>query len=169
MKRVIVLHGNGRIGAFLIPLLIREGYHVLNISRSGKSSTFREDPAWGDVEHVILDREAAMKDGIFGQKIAQLRPDILIDIRSFTTDQVRPLVESLQGNVDHMIFTGTDWIHGRPEFACCTEEQSRDCRRLGPYGYEKKLMADYLLTQYSTNRVPVTVLHPGHLTQKNTW
>lgn len=167
MKRVVVLHGNGRIGSFLIPLLVREGFEVLNVSRSGKPSKFLEDPSWNKVNHVLLDREATTRDGTFGKRIAELHPDILIDIRSFTTNQVKPLVESLAGKIEHMIFTGTDWIHGKPEFSCCTEEQSRDCACFGPYGYEKLLMTEYLLREYDRTGLPVTVLHPGHLTQKN--
>ena len=167
MKRVVVLHGNGRIGAFLVPMLVQEGYEVLNVSRSGKPSMFRQDPTWNQVGHVILDREVATQTGTFGRQIAELHPDILIDIRSFTTAQVKPLVEALTGNVEHMIFTGTDWIHGRPEFACCTEEQSRDCACFGPYGYEKLLMTEYLLAEHARTGLPVTVLHPGHLTQRN--
>lgn len=87
MKRVVVLHGNGRIGSFLIPLLVREGFEVLNVSRSGKPSKFLEDPSWNKVNHVLLDREATTRDGTFGKRIAELHPDILIDHRSFTTNR----------------------------------------------------------------------------------
>lgn len=167
MKTAVVLHGNGKIGGYLIPMLVQKGYEVVNVSRSGKPSQYVEDPAWDKVYQVIMDRAAETAAGTFGDSIAALKPDVLVDIRSFTTDDVKPLVEALDGKVEHMLITGTDWIHGRSQFPNCTEEQARNSEEFGPYGYGKHLMSRYLIDQHSKTGLPVTILHPGHLTMKN--
>jgi nucleoside-diphosphate-sugar epimerase len=147
--------------------LVEKGYDVVNVSRSGQPSKYLEHPAWKKVHQVLMDREAETKAGTFGDSIATLRPDILIDIRSFSLDDVKPLVEALNGKIEHMLITGTDWIHGRSQFSACTEEQARNSEEFGPYGYGKHLMSLYLLEQYRKTGLPVTILHPGHLTMKN--
>lgn len=167
MKRAVVLHGNGKIGGYLIPMLVEKGYEVVNISRSGKPSSYVQSPAWGDVRQVIMDRAEETLRGTFAPSVAALKPDILIDIRSFTIDDVQPLAETLNGKIEHMLVTGTDWVHGRSQFSNCTETQARNCEEFGPYGYGKHLMSQYLLEQHKKTGFPVTIFHPGHLTMKN--
>lgn len=167
MRRAIVLHGNGKIGGYLIPMLVERGYEVVNISRSGKPSGYVQSSAWDKVHQVIMDRAEETRQGTFGSSVASLKPDILIDIRSFTVEDVEPLVKSLDGKIQHMLVTGTDWVHGRSQFAGCTEDQARDCGEFGPYGYGKHLMSRYLVERHQKTGFPVTVFHPGHLTMRN--
>lgn len=167
MSTAVVLHGNGRIGGYLVPMLVERGYEVVNISRSGKPSPYVENPCWEQVHQVVMDRAAEMTAGTFGETIASLKPDVLVDVRSFTVEDVKPLAQALRGKVRHMLITGTDWVHGRSQFAGCTEDQARDCEEFGPYGYQKHLMSRYLIEQYQKNELPVTIFHPGHLTMKN--
>lgn len=83
MKTVVILHGNGKIGGCLVPLLVESGYAVVNISRSGRPSKYVDSPAWAEVHQVIMDRAAETAAGTFGESVAALKPDILIDILLF--------------------------------------------------------------------------------------
>jgi nucleoside-diphosphate-sugar epimerase len=81
--KVIVIGATGHIGTFLIPRLVAAGYEVVAASR-GAREPYQPHRAWADVERVNIDRVAEESAGTFGERIASLRPDIVIDLICIT-------------------------------------------------------------------------------------
>jgi nucleoside-diphosphate-sugar epimerase len=113
------------------------------------------------VERVQVDRELEDSVGIFGRRVLDLRPDVVIDMICFTLESARLQVEALQGNVQHFLHCGTIWVHGPTVQAPTSEEQPR--RPFGQYGIQKEEIETYLLDQARRQGFPATVLHPGHI------
>ena len=82
MSRIVVIGGSGHVGSYLVPALVQRGHEVVNVSR-GAAKPYRPHFAWSLIENVTLDRGAEEKAGRFGAKIAELRPDIVVDMISF--------------------------------------------------------------------------------------
>lgn len=54
--KIVVIGGTGHIGTYLVPLLVKAGNDVISITR-GQSKPYKEDAAWINVEHLIIDRD----------------------------------------------------------------------------------------------------------------
>src|SRR5690349_14378191 len=104
--RIVVIGGSGHIGTFLIPRLVRAGHEVVSISR-GQRSSYLADPAWEQVRHVPADRSAEDREGTFPERVAGLRPDVVIDLICFTLDSATALVERLRGETGHLLHCGS--------------------------------------------------------------
>ncbi len=144
-----------------MPRLVAAGHEVVAISR-GVSTPYRDDPAWENVERIALDREAGDADGTFGAAIADLNPDVVIDMVCFTRDSAEKLVDAIRGRVDLLLSCGTIWIHGPASAVPVEEHEARNA--FGDYGTQKAEIEEYLLTQSRDGGVPTSVLHPGHIT-----
>jgi nucleoside-diphosphate-sugar epimerase len=153
--RAVVVGGTGHIGTYLVPNLVRSGHDVAVISR-GSRQAYTPDPLWQDVDMVTCDREAAEADGTFGTLVASLRPDAVMDLTCFTTDQARQLVEALDGQ--HIVQTGSVWSYGPSTLVPTTEDAPK--HPYGEYGVNKLAVENYLLSQ---DRVRASVVHPGHI------
>jgi len=154
--RVVVIGGTGHIGTYLVPSLVRAGHRPVVISR-GTRQPYRVDPAWGDVEMVTCDREAAEQDGDFGSLVAGLRPDVVVDLTCFTPAQARQLVEALDGQ--HVVHTGSVWSYGPSTLVPTTEDAPK--HPYGNYGVNKLAIERYLIGEQ--DRVRASVVHPGHI------
>lgn len=158
--RAVVIGGRGKVGTYLIPMLSELGYDVVNVSR-GKSNPFLENSAWSKVEQVALDREREEANGTFGTKIAELNPDIVIDMICFTPESMMQLIEALRGKVRHYLCCGSAWIHGYSSVVPCHEFEDRN--PLCEYGKNKLKMEEILSYEYAVNGFPGTIVHPGHI------
>ena len=158
--RIVVIGGTGHIGTYLVPRLVEAGHEVISISR-GQRDPYRPHSAWKDVRRIAIDREAADKAGTFSDQVRDLCPDTVIDNKCYTVDSARLLVEALRGRVQHLISTGTIWVHGHSVSVPTTEEQPR--RPFGEYGIKKAAVEAYLLDQARRHGFPATILHPGHI------
>jgi nucleoside-diphosphate-sugar epimerase len=158
--RVVLIGGKGHVGTYLVPRLVEAGCTVINVSR-GQHQPYQPHPAWQAVRQVTLDRAAAEAEGLFGERIAALEADAVIDMVCFTLASAQHLAESLAGRVQHLLHCGTIWVHGHTVAAPTTEEQPR--RPFGSYGEQKAAIEAYLLDQARRRGLPVTVLHPGHI------
>jgi nucleoside-diphosphate-sugar epimerase len=161
VSRVVVIGATGHVGGYLVPRLVAAGHEVVAISR-GLSTPYRDDPAWESVQRVALDREAGDADGTFGAAIADLNPDVVIDMVCFTRDSAEKLVDAIRGRVDLLISCGTIWIHGPATAVPVAENEAREA--FGDYGTQKSEIEEYLLAQSRDGGVPAIVLHPGHIT-----
>src|SRR5690606_39575645 len=92
MSRIVVIGGSGHVGSYLVPRLFELGHEVVNVSR-GAAKPYRPHHAWDGIEQVALDRVAEEKAGQFGQKIADLQPDIVVDMIAFDLDSTRHIVD----------------------------------------------------------------------------
>src|SRR4029453_1289192 len=114
--RLVVTGGSGHIGTFLIPRLVRAGHEVISISR-GQRASYTDDPAWTQVRQGVADRAAEDSEGIFGDRVAGLRPDAVIDLICFTVDSATALVQRLRGETGHLLHCGPLWRAGpSPKF-----------------------------------------------------
>ena len=158
--RITLIGGTGHIGTYLVPRLVAAGHDVTVVSR-GERDPYRDDAAWGRVETVELDREAAEERGEFGDRVAATDPDAVVDLICFDVESARSLVESLRGEVRHLVHCGTVWVHGPSVAVPTTEDEPR--RPFGDYGVKKAEVEEYLHDEARRNGFPATVLHPGHI------
>lgn len=158
--RVVVIGGSGHIGTYLIPMLVEKGHEVINITR-GQSQPYLPNAVWLDVQQIAADRAAEDKAGTFGQRVRDLKPDVVIDLICFTEVSARQLVEALRGQVQQFLHCGTIWIHGHSTVVPASEDQPR--YPFGEYGTQKAAIEAYLLHEARRNGFPATALHPGHI------
>ncbi len=175
MARVVIIGGSGHVGTYLVPRLAEAGYDVINVTR-GQSQPYLPHAAWNSVQSVQMDREQAEQNGTFGQQIADLKPDIVIDMVCFTVASAQQIVTALRGQVQHFLHCGTVWVHGFPVEQPMLESAPR--KPLIPphvapdavadylkndYAAQKAAIEAYLLDEARRSRFPVTLLHPGHI------
>jgi nucleoside-diphosphate-sugar epimerase len=160
--RTVIIGGTGHIGTYLVPRLVEAGHEVVNVSRNQRQP-YQLNAAWDQVEFIVLDRAVAEAEGAFGACIAELEPDLVIDLICFRLESAQQLVEALRqaGRVRHFLHCGTIWVHGHSTVVPATEDLPR--RPFGEYGVQKAAIEDYLLYEARVNNFPATVLHPGHI------
>jgi nucleoside-diphosphate-sugar epimerase len=155
--KIVVVGGSGHIGTFLVPRLVRAGHEVVNISR-GARSAYVDAPEWRQVRQVVADRQQDDRDGVFGDRVAQLRPDVVVDLVCFTLESATALVERLRGEVGHLLHCGSIWRYGPSRKAPIAEDAGTP--PIGDYGIAKDRIARMLKEE--TDLV-TTSLHPGHI------
>ena len=158
--KVVVIGGTGHIGTFLIPGLIEAGHEVTVVSRQQRSP-YQKNEAWQQVEMVSLDRKVLERENRFGRRIAELAPQVVIDLICFDVDSARHLVSALEDKVQHLLHCGSLWVHGYKVETPSEEWHAK--RPIGEYGMKKAAIEAYLLEDVDQTRLPVTVIHPGHI------
>ncbi|WP_066515172.1 NAD-dependent epimerase/dehydratase family protein [Curtobacterium ammoniigenes] len=158
--RIVVIGATGHIGTFLIPRLVRAGHEVVTISR-GTRSAYVDAPEWQSVEQITADREAEDRDGTFPDRVAALRPDVVVDLISFTLESSTALVERLRGTVGHLVFCGSIWRAGESRILPMTESNATP--PFGEYGVQKDRIARMLAEETAHGGLVTTSLHPGHI------
>lgn len=158
--RAVVIGGTGHIGTYLVPALVELGYEVISVMR-GQRQPYIPHAAWTTVRRIEADREAEDKAGTFAGRIVDLRPDIVIDLISFTEDSARQMVEALRGKVHHYLHCGTIWVFGHSTHVPATEDLPK--RPFGEYGIQKAAIEDYLLGEARRTGFPATILRSGHI------
>ena len=158
--RIVVVGGSGHIGTFLIPRLVRGGHEVVNISR-GQRGSYLDDPTWQEVRHVAADRVAEDRDGTFPSRVADLQPDVVIDLICFTLDSATALVDRLRGQTGHLLHCGSIWRCGPSLRLPITEDNAAP--PIGEYGIAKAATAQMLKTETRSGGLATTSIHPGHI------
>jgi nucleoside-diphosphate-sugar epimerase len=158
--RTVVIGGTGHIGTYLVPELVRLGHDVVVLSR-GERSPYQSSGAWNRIEQLHVDRDAEDAAGTFAKRVTELRPDVVIDLICFTEDSARQLAEAMHGKVQHLLHCGTIWVHGPSTMVPTREDAPR--RPFGEYGIQKAAIESYLLDRARRDGLPVTVIHPGHI------
>ena len=159
-RRVVVIGGSGHIGTYLIPLLIARSYHVINVSR-GTAKPYTPHPAWDRVEHLSIDRTAEEEAGTFGNRIASLNADIVIDLIAFKLPSVQQLYEALRGKIEQYIFCSTIWVYGHSVTVPTTEAEH--CDPPDEYGKGKVECERFLMEKARKDGYPATSFRPGHI------
>jgi nucleoside-diphosphate-sugar epimerase len=158
--RIMVIGGTGHVGTYLVPRLVGAGHEVICLTR-GLSRPYTDHVAWNDVERIVVDREAEDQAGTFAGRVADLSPDVVIDMVCFTVDSARHLVDGLRGRVDHLISCGSIWMHG-PSLKLPLHEDSVTTP-FGEYGIQKAAIARLLREETERGGLATTTLHPGHI------
>lgn len=155
-----MIGGSGHVGSYLVPRLVERRHEVVNVSR-GAASPYRPHAAWKMVEQVVCDRKAEEAKGVFGARIADLKPDIVIDMLSFELAGTQQLVEALQGRIEQYLFCSTIWVYG-PATAIPTLETD-ETNAIDSYGINKAKIEVWLSQQARTKGFPATSFRPGHI------
>ena len=92
--KVVVIGGSGKVGTYLVPMMVQRGYAVTVVSRS-MSEPYIKDIAWKKVDRVLLDRQKMDNDNTFAKTIAALEPDIVIDLVCFTAKSLKFLADDI--------------------------------------------------------------------------
>nr|WP_314257333.1 NAD-dependent epimerase/dehydratase family protein [uncultured Devosia sp.] len=160
MSRIVVIGATGHIGTHLVPRLAMAGHEVVAVSR-GKAQPYQLSPVWKHVERVIVDRDFNEAEGTFGEAIAALQGDVVVDCICFMPSSSRQLADALTGQVNHLIHIGTIWTHGTSSVVPTLESSVK--RPFGEYGLAKAEIEFDLLRRAAQQRFPVTIVHPGHI------
>jgi nucleoside-diphosphate-sugar epimerase len=160
MARVVIIGGSGHVGTYLVPRLVEAGHSVVNVSR-GQRQPYSPHGAWSVVETVTADRAAEEQAGTFGERIAALDADVVIDMICFTLPSAQHLVEALRGRVQQFLHCGTIWVYGHNATVPATEDQPLNA--FGDYGTQKAGIEAWLLGEARRNGFPATVFRPGHI------
>jgi nucleoside-diphosphate-sugar epimerase len=158
--RIAIIGGTGHIGSYLTPMLAEAGHSVICVCR-GTRQPYREHAVWSTIEYLRIDRSEEEREGTFGNRIADLGAEAVIDLTCYYPDSAKQLVNALRGGARHLLHCGTIWVHGRSGSAPTTEDEPR--QPFGDYGMRKAAIEALLLKQSEADGVPVTVVHPGHL------
>jgi nucleoside-diphosphate-sugar epimerase len=160
MARIIVIGGSGHVGSYLVPRLVELGHEVVNVSR-GNAKPYRPHYAWNVIENVAMDRAAEEKAGTFGTRIADLHPDIVVDMIAFDLASTKHIVESLRGKIEHYIFCSTIWVYGGLTSVPSTEADP--VNPIDSYGTGKAESEAWLMQQARVHGFPATAFRPGHI------
>jgi nucleoside-diphosphate-sugar epimerase len=158
--RVVVIGATGHVGGYLIPRLVAAGHDVVAISRSGQPR-YRSHPSWSKVQQVLADRDADDAAGTFVQRLADLKPDVVIDMICFTPESAEQLIDALSGRIEFLVHCGTIWVHGPATEVPTTEDAPR--RPFGEYGIGKAAIEQRLQHASRRGRLSSIILHPGHI------
>jgi nucleoside-diphosphate-sugar epimerase len=158
--RVVVIGATGHIGSYLVPRLVRAGHEVTAVSR-GEREPYHEAAEWRSVQRVSVDRAAEEADGVFGKRIADLQPDVVVDLICFTPASAHHLIGALRPTRPLLLHCGTIWVHGRTARVPVTEDEPRTS--FGEYGTDKAAIEALLHREALGGGVPSVVLHPGHI------
>jgi nucleoside-diphosphate-sugar epimerase len=144
----------------LIPRLVAAGHQVVAASR-GAREPYQPHQAWAKVERVKIDRTTEEAAGTFGERIAALRPDVVIDLICFTLESAQHLLRALQKRDVLLLHCGTIWVHGHSTIVPTVESQARE--PFGDYGIKKAAIEKWLLEQARRKEIRTAILHPGHI------
>jgi nucleoside-diphosphate-sugar epimerase len=158
--RVVVLGGSGHIGTFLVPRLVRAGHEVVNLTR-GSREPYVPDEAWSAVEQIVVDRAAEDAAGTFGDRVAALQAEVVVDLICFTPESAAALVAALRGRTAQLIHCGTIWRYGASVKQPMREDDSSP--PFGEYGTQKAAIAELLAAETESGGLVTTVLQPGHI------
>ena len=160
MSRIVVIGATGHVGTYLVPRLVRAGHEVVVLSR-GEREPYVPAPEWRAVERVTADREAEDAAGAFGERIAALAPDAVVDMVCFTPESAGQLLDALRPTRPLLLHCGTIWVHGPVARVPVTEDEPRTA--YGEYGTGKAAIEALLQRETVAGGVPSVVLHPGHI------
>jgi nucleoside-diphosphate-sugar epimerase len=160
MSRIVVIGATGHVGTYLVPRLVRAGHDVVALSR-GVREPYLPAPEWRRVERVAIDREAEDAAGTFGERIAALAADAIVDMLCFTPASAQQLVDALRPTRPLLLHCGSIWVHGPVARVPVTEDEPRTA--FGVYGLGKAAIEALLHRETIAGGVPSVILHPGHI------
>ena len=127
----------------------------------GTRETYQPHRAWTQVERLRIDRSTQEAAGTFGDSIAALRADVVIDLICFTLESAQHLVHALRESEVLLLHCGTTWVHGHSTIVPTVESQPRE--PFGDYGIRKAAIEEWLLEAARGEVIQAAILHPGHI------
>jgi nucleoside-diphosphate-sugar epimerase len=160
MSRIVIIGGSGHVGSYLVPLLVERGHQVINVSR-GAAAPYRRHSAWSEVESVLLDRRAEEQAGTFGDSIAALKADIVVDMIAFDLASTQQVVNALRGAVEHYLFCSSIWVYGH--YVTIPSSETEPVCPIDEYGRGKAECEAWLMREARLTGFPATCFRPGHI------
>ena len=151
MKIAVIIGGRGKVGGYLAPMLVREGYRVVSVGR-GKTEPFVKDAARDQIEQVTLDRDQTG----FEEEIRKLNADVVVDMICFKNEDMLRFIDMLRGSIEHYLVCGSVWMHGAGGTVPYAETEYRE--PLEEYGIQKHLMDLSIIAEYQKNGFPGTAV-----------
>lgn len=111
MRHAVVLGATGRVGSWLVPRLMQAGYAVSAVTRGRRQPAVWHD-AWHNVPGYPLDRATTTVEGVFGDEIAGLAPDVVIDLLPPNLVATEQLTQALTGSGVLLVQAGCITVHG---------------------------------------------------------
>src|ERR1700741_2026839 len=127
----------------------------------GTRDPYHASPQWESVTRVTVDRDAEDEAGTFGTRVADLRPDVVIDLICFTAASARQLTDALRPSRPLLVHCGTIWVHGPALRVPVTEDEPRTA--YGEYGTGKAAIEALLQRETIAGGAPSIFLPPGHI------
>lgn len=159
--KAVVIGGCGHIGTYLVPRLVEYGYEVVSISR-GQREPYTKSGMWHWVEKIQMDRAQEEEAGTFGKKIADLKPDVVVDLIAFKPESVERMIGALEGKIEHYLYCSSVWAQGHATDSPGCEDNP--LHPFGEYGIDKAKSEATLLKQHRMKGFPATIVRPGHIT-----
>lgn len=159
MPNAVVLGATGHIGSYLVPALVRAGYHVFAVSRGNRAPYTSDQPEWQTVRRVTMSREDAI------QNVIDRDTDLICDLLPYTRQDAERLLQRLDAlntvQSVRLISIGSIWIYDKKLEVPVSESHPRTAT--DAYGRGKAEIEEFLLDAYKTLGLRVTILHPGHI------
>lgn len=156
MKKAVVIGGRGKVGSYLVPMLVRAGFDVDCVGR-GLSEPFVKSPEWDRVHIVRFDRrEEEFPDALVAPQARRRGGHGLLYGKGDAAPD-----RALRGRIEHYLVCGSMWMHGRSDAVPVREDECRD--PLEAYGIEKEKMDRAIAREYAERSFPGTIVHPGHI------
>ena len=105
--RVAIIGGTGHIGSYLTPRLFAAGHTVVCVCR-GLKAPYQKSAAWRAIKFAEMDRAAEEASGNFGERVAALEPDAVIDLTCYKLESAQQLVASVGSGVLHEHYDAPD-------------------------------------------------------------
>jgi len=150
-----VIGATGHIGTFLVPRLVNAGHDVVALSR-GTREPYQPHAAWAAVERRKSDRSKEEAAATFGERIAALEPDVVVDLICFTLASARHLAGALSKRDALLLHSGTIWVHGHSTVVPTVESEPRN--PFGDYGMQKAAIEQWLLQAVQNGLIRAALL-----------
>ncbi len=149
--KVLVMGGTRFNGLALVEELVKHGHAVTLFNRGASEAVVPPGVRrlYGDRhDHTAL--RAALGDETF---------DCVQDISAYTPEDVRSVVEMLDGRMGHYIFASSTVTYGSCRLPPMTEDFPMDRGPLqSEYGMNKILCEDYLIDRHRRTGLPMTIV-----------
>lgn len=153
MKRIALLGGTHFIGYHLLKSLYSHGHQITIFNRG---ITQPPIPLPREVEVIVGNRNSP-KDY---QKLFCKDFDVVFGLSGYNENHILPIVRDYQSSIGHYIFCSTPIVCKKSPSGLIDEESPRDFTR-NTYGGDKALAEELLLSDWKTQKWPVTIFRPN--------
>lgn len=164
--QVVVLGGNSALGSYVVPQLAQAGHKVTCISDTKEEPyNYTNNSNWQDVTQIVLDRRAteAQAEGSYGKKVAELKPDVVVDTNCYYLEHCKGLVKALKGSgLKLLVHCGTLHVYSPTQTRPWRESVARGYPS-GLFAAQQQQMEAFLWEEHAKGCIPITILLMGSL------
>lgn len=152
--KVLLVGGTGVISSGIVKQLVTEGHDPVVLSRGSRQ------PARDGVATLVADKGDR---AAFVRAMKEQRFDAVIDMISFSAEDVQTTIEAFEGRTDHIVVCSTIAAYKRPYASLPVREDAEslwDDPEFG-YAYHKAQMEMAAMAAWNERRVPITFIRPS--------